>query len=80
MIESIDRALAILQLFLQEEAPLSLTQISKKMGMHKSTVSRTLDTLEGRDFVRRDGETGLYWLGHAQGVHLQAQPLSLIHI
>lgn len=63
MIESIDRALAILQLFLQEEAPLSLTQISKKMGMHKSTVSRTLDTLEGRDFVRRDGETGLYWLG-----------------
>ena len=31
--------------------------------MHKSTVSRTLDTLEGRDFVRRDGETGLYWLG-----------------
>ena len=51
MIESIDRALAILQLFLQEEAPLSLTQISKKMGMHKSTVSRTLDTLEGRDFA-----------------------------
>lgn len=63
MIESIDRALAILQLFLQEEAPLSLTQISKKMGLHKSTVSRTLDTLEGRDFVRRDKETGQYWLG-----------------
>lgn len=63
MIESIDRALAILQLFLQEEAPLSLTEISKKMGLHKSTVSRTLDTLEGRNFVRRSSETGKYWLG-----------------
>lgn len=63
MIESIDRALAILQLFLQEEKPLSLTEISKKIGIHKSTASRTMDTLEGRDFVRRDGETGKYWLG-----------------
>ncbi len=63
MIESIDRALAILQLFLQEEVPLSLTEISKKLRMHKSTVSRTLDTLEHRDFVRRSSETGKYWLG-----------------
>lgn len=63
MIESIDRALAILQLFLQEEAPLSVTQISKEMGLHKSTVSRTMDTLEGRGFVRREEDTGKYWLG-----------------
>ncbi|WP_301859921.1 IclR family transcriptional regulator [uncultured Megasphaera sp.] len=63
MIESIDRALAVMQLFLQEEEPLSITQISRKLGLHKSTVSRTIDTLEGRDFVRKDEETGKYWLG-----------------
>lgn len=46
MIESIDRALAVLQLFLKEERPLSVTRISKLMDLHKSTVSRTMDTLE----------------------------------
>ena len=48
MIESIDRALAVLQLFLKEERPLSVTRISKLMDLHKSTVSRTMDTLEPR--------------------------------
>ncbi|MCI1248708.1 MAG: IclR family transcriptional regulator [Megasphaera sp.] len=63
MIESIDRALAILQLFLTQEEPLSVTWISKTMGLQKSTVSRTLETLEGRGFVNKDKETGKYWLG-----------------
>lgn len=63
MIESIDRALAVLQLFLKEERPLSVTSISKMMELHKSTVSRTMDTLERRGFVQKDNETGKYWLG-----------------
>lgn len=63
MIEAIDRALAILQLFLKEERPLSVTYISKTMSLHKSTVSRTLDTLEQRGFVQKEEETGKYWLG-----------------
>ncbi|WP_101913331.1 IclR family transcriptional regulator [Megasphaera vaginalis (ex Bordigoni et al. 2020)] len=63
MIESIDRALAILQLFLKEERPLSVTQISKMMGLHKSTVSRTMETMEARGFISRDKDTGLYWPG-----------------
>lgn len=63
VIESIDRALAILQYFLRTEEPLSVTQISKALGIHKSTVSRTIDTLEGRGFLAKDEETGKYWLG-----------------
>lgn len=63
MIESIDRALAILQLFLKYEESLSITQISKILDMHKSTVSRTIDTLEKRGFVARQEENGKYWLG-----------------
>ena len=53
MIESIDRALAVLQLFLKEERPLSVTRISKVMELHKSTVSRTLETLEHRGLSKR---------------------------
>lgn len=33
------------------------------MDLHKSTVSRTMDTLERRGFVQKDSETGKYWLG-----------------
>ena len=62
MIESIDRALCILHLFIQYETPLSVTEISKKLNLHKSTVSRTLDTLEQHDFVRKSEENGKYWL------------------
>lgn len=63
VIESIDRALGILQLFLKGEEPLSITQISKVMGLHKSTVSRTMDTLEQRGFVMKQPDSGKYWLG-----------------
>lgn len=72
MIESIDRALAVLQLFLKEERPLSVTRISKVMELHKSTVSRTLETLEHRGFIQKDEETGKYWLG------LQAYALGML--
>ena len=63
VIGSIDRALQIFQLFQQEKKELSVTQISKKMCIHKSTVCRTLETLESRGFVRQNQETGKYWLG-----------------
>ena len=63
MIDSIDRALVILQLFLREKSALSVTQISKELNIHKSTVCRTLETMEGRGFVHQDEETGKYWLG-----------------
>ena len=72
MIESIDRALAVLQLFLKEERPLSVTRISKVMELHKSTVNRTLETLEHRGFIQKDEETGKYWLG------LQAYALGML--
>lgn len=63
LIESIDRALVILQYFLRTEEPLSVTQLSKALGIHKSTVSRTIDTLEGRGFLTKQEDTGKYWLG-----------------
>ncbi len=63
MIESVNRALDILLLFLQEEKELGVTQIGKTLGMHKSTVCRILETLEAKGFVRQNPENHKYWLG-----------------
>jgi len=50
--------------FYSTDTALNMTQISEQIGIHKSTVHRLLATLERRDFVRRDPETGIYRLGY----------------
>ena len=40
-----------------------MTQISERVGIHKSTVHRLLATLEEKHFVERDLSTGAYRLG-----------------
>jgi len=63
LIGSIERALDILLLLQQEGEELGVTQISAKMGIYKSTVHRTLATLEKKGFVQQNAKTGKYWLG-----------------
>jgi IclR family KDG regulon transcriptional repressor len=62
-VRAVERALDILLCFSQDGPALSLTQISERVGMHKSTVHRLLATLESRRFVHRDKASGLYRLG-----------------
>lgn len=62
MIQSVDRALQILELFTTEDK-LSLTEISAEMGLAKSTVFGLLETLEHRGYVYRDALSGKYTLG-----------------
>lgn len=59
---TVDRALEILLCFNQDEPELTLTQISERVGMHKSTVYRLLTTLEKKDFIQHE-ENGTYRLG-----------------
>ncbi|SDF33040.1 IclR family transcriptional regulator [Sporolituus thermophilus] len=63
IIHAIDRALDILLLLQQEGKEMGVTQISETLGMYKSTVYRTLATLENKGFVQQNPETGRYWLG-----------------
>jgi len=63
MIESIERALDILELFLQGTDEMSVTEIGKSLGLHKSTVFRTLETLEEKGFVRQNPNNSKYRLG-----------------
>ncbi len=62
-IEALDRGLKILNLFAQEKRDLALTEISSMIGEHKSTVYRTLATLEARGFVERSQGSKKYWVG-----------------
>lgn len=60
---TVERALDILLCFTQDQPTLTLTQIAERADLHKSTVHRLLATLEGKQFVRRDDESGAYRLG-----------------
>lgn len=54
--QSADRALRILASFDGERESLGVTEVAHELGIHKSTVSRLMATLEGRGFVRRQGD------------------------
>lgn len=59
-IRSVERALDVLMCFTKETPELTMTQISECVGINKSTVHRLLATLEGKRFVERDADTGIY--------------------
>ncbi|MFJ6079279.1 IclR family transcriptional regulator [Pseudarthrobacter sp. NPDC092419] len=56
-------AIAVLKTFSAEEPLLGVTEIANRVGMHKSTVSRMLATLEQENLVERDPETRRFRLG-----------------
>lgn len=64
-IRAVDRALDVLMCFSSATPELSMTQITEKVGMHKSTVHRLLGTLEAKKFVQRDPLTGRYRPGNS---------------
>ncbi len=59
---TVDRALDILLCFTQDEPNLTLTQISERVGLNKTTVYRLLNTLESKRFIQHV-EDGSYRLG-----------------
>lgn len=62
-VKSLEKALLILELMLDEGRDLSITEICQKLGYGKGTVHRILGTLRDRKFVRQYPTTKLYGLG-----------------
>lgn len=54
--QSADKALSILAAFNEGRRDLGVSELAAELGLHKSTVSRLLGTLERRGLVRRDGD------------------------
>ena len=69
-LHSLDRAISVLEVLGQSNAPLSLAELCQRMGLHKSTAHRSLMVLERSALIERTQENRfrlglrLYELGH----------------
>lgn len=63
IIQSVDRALSILDLFDEYDKELKLIEITERMGLHKSTVHSLLKTLQKHHYIEQNPENGKYFLG-----------------
>src|SRR5262249_57488381 len=86
LIQSVSRALDILEAFTPNEGELGVTELSRRLKLHKNNVFRLLATLETRGYVEQDKESGNYRLGmktfevaniftHHLGLVRQARPV-----
>lgn len=62
-VRSVDRAASLLLALGDSPASAGVTELARRLGLHKSTASRLLATLEKRGLVEQDDETGKYRLG-----------------
>src|SRR2546428_13865786 len=62
-IRAVERAVAILRTFSSGTPELSLSELGRAVGLHKSTVHRLLGTLERTGFAVQDPGTKRYRLG-----------------
>src|SRR6266849_2391382 len=63
VIQSVAHALDVLEQFYGELDELGVTELSRKLKLHKNNVFRLLATLETRGYVDQDKDTGNYRLG-----------------
>ncbi len=62
LIQSVSRALDLLEAFTFKEGALGVTELARKLKLHKNNVFRLLATLETRGYVEQDKETERYRL------------------
>jgi DNA-binding IclR family transcriptional regulator len=64
-IRSVERALQLLMEVAKANKPASFADLQKRMALPKATLHKLLSTLEERDFLKRDEESGRYGIGLA---------------
>jgi IclR family transcriptional regulator, acetate operon repressor len=62
-IQSVDRAIAILKSFTLERPERGVSELSRRLGLHKSTVSRLARSLADGGLLSQDARSGRYRLG-----------------
>ncbi len=62
-IQSVERALLLLDTLAEEKNGLALTELCERVGLHTSTVHRILATMIRRGYVRQDRQSKVYRLG-----------------
>jgi DNA-binding IclR family transcriptional regulator len=64
-VRSVDRAAALLFALGEFDGDVGVTELARHLGLHKSTASRLLATMQTRGLVRQDDGSGKYRLGLA---------------
>ena len=64
-LSSTEKALKILKAFTPQNHEMGTLELSRKIGIHKSTVSRLLQVLASNEFLQQNPETKKYLLGKA---------------
>ncbi len=62
-LKALDKSLKILEILSQGNSPLSIAELSKRLGIYPSTIHRILDTLRYWEYVEQDSRTQRYQLG-----------------
>jgi len=78
-VQSVERAIAILKSFSLERPERGVNELGRELGLHKSTVSRLMKTLEHEGLLSRSPETERYRLG-VDLIGLAAQVVSHMDI
>jgi IclR family KDG regulon transcriptional repressor len=60
IIQSVDRALQILDLFDEYNTELKITEISSRLNLHKSTTHSLLKTLQYHNYIKQNSQNGKY--------------------
>ncbi|UCG39054.1 MAG: IclR family transcriptional regulator, partial [bacterium] len=63
IIQSVDHALNVLEAFYGDEDELGITELSRRLKLHKNNIFRILATLENRGYVEQNVVTDNYRLG-----------------
>ncbi|MDF1535732.1 MAG: IclR family transcriptional regulator [bacterium] len=63
IIQSVDHALDVLEAFHGEEDELGITELSRRLNLHKNNIFRILATLENRGYIEQNRVTDNYRLG-----------------
>jgi len=61
--QAVRRAIAVLKAFSDETPDMGVTEVSRKVALHKSTVYRLLSAFEDEGLIARNPESGKYRLG-----------------
>lgn len=63
IIQSVDHALDVMEAFYGDEDELGITELSRRLKLHKNNIFRILATLENRGYVEQNPATDNYRLG-----------------
>lgn len=63
MVQTVERALLVLDQLIAERKPLSVTELSRRLKLHKSIVHRLLATLSHYKYVEQDSDSEKYRIG-----------------